>query len=79
MLYTCLSVTMQAACDIAPAIIFFDELDALGPSRSRTDDVMARRLLTELLMQMTAMASVNNVWIFAATNRPEDCDPALLR
>lgn len=49
--------------------------------RSSGDDLSARRLLTELLIQMTAAASRPGCLLFvlAATNRPQDCDPALLR
>jgi SpoVK/Ycf46/Vps4 family AAA+-type ATPase len=49
--------------------------------RSSGDDLSARRLLTELLVQMSAATQRPNslVFVLAATNRPQDCDPALLR
>lgn len=46
------------------------------------DDLAARRVLTELLLQMTAATSRTGappVFVLAATNRPLDCDDALLR
>jgi SpoVK/Ycf46/Vps4 family AAA+-type ATPase len=51
-----------------------------GP-RSSGDDLAARRVLTELLIQMTAATTRlgQPVYVMAATNRPQDCDPALLR
>lgn len=58
-----------------------DEIDALAPTRSSGDDLSARRVLTELLLCMTALAGHPSclVFVFAATNRLCDCDPALLR
>ncbi len=46
-----------------------DEIDSLGQSRHGDDDRMSRRLLTELLLQLTAVAQEEDVYIFAATNR----------
>ena len=49
--------------------------------RSSGDDLASRRLLTELLIQMTAATNRPGCLLFvlAATNRLQDCDPALLR
>lgn len=49
--------------------------------RGGTEDLAARRVLTELLVQMSAAANRQGalVWVLAATNRLGDCDPALLR
>ncbi|KAI3427001.1 hypothetical protein D9Q98_006945 [Chlorella vulgaris] len=71
----------EAAAAASPAILFIDEVDALAPARSSGDDLSARRLLTELLVQMSAATQRPNslVFVLAATNRPQDCDPALLR
>lgn len=49
-----------------------DEIDALASSRGDSSDPMARRLLIELLLQLTALASdpaASGVHVFAATNR----------
>ncbi|KAL4444228.1 hypothetical protein ABPG75_011965 [Micractinium tetrahymenae] len=71
----------EAAAALAPAIIFLDEVDSLAPTRSSGDDLAARRVLTELLIQMTAAAERPDrpVYVMAATNRLGDLDPALLR
>jgi hypothetical protein len=59
-----------------------DEIDSLGQSRRGDDDRASRRLLTELLLQMTAAAQEESVYIFAATNRlqvrpPQGWQPCL--
>jgi len=67
---------------MAPALVFLDEIDALGQARGGVgDDASTRRLLTELLLQMNGLvgSSEEGVYVFGATNRMSDCDPALLR
>jgi cell division protease FtsH len=66
----------------APCIIFIDELDALGKSRSaniidRHDE--REQTLNQLLVEMDGFDSNRGVIIMAATNRPETLDAALLR
>jgi cell division protease FtsH len=66
----------------APCIIFIDELDALGKSRSGTgigghDE--REQTLNQLLVEMDGFDSNRGVIIMAATNRPETLDAALLR
>jgi cell division protease FtsH len=61
-------------------VIFFDELDSLGGARGRNrahneDD----RTLNQLLVEMDGFAPSEGVVVVAATNRPEDLDPALRR
>lgn len=56
-----------------------DEVDSIGQARGATTDAGARRLLTELLVQFTQAAGEEGVFVFGATNRMQDCDPALLR
>jgi len=66
----------------APCIVFIDELDALGKSRSinplGTHDER-EQTLNQLLVEMDGFDSSAGVIIMAATNRPEILDPALLR
>eukprot|EP00977_Amphora_coffeiformis_P023093 scaffold12181_cov159-Amphora_coffeaeformis.AAC.4 len=116
-----------AAVECRTAVVFWDEIDALGQSRggaagggggaaaanggpniAANTDGCGRRILTELLLQFNKITSpspspqrvqpfqdtsnsvcttINNdnngndvrILLLAATNRPEDCDPALLR
>ncbi|KAK9804344.1 hypothetical protein WJX72_008239 [[Myrmecia] bisecta] len=69
----------EVARRMQPAIIFIDEVDALAPHRGSCDDLIARRVLTELLIQMTGIGEEERVFVMAATNRVQDCDPALIR
>jgi cell division protease FtsH len=68
----------------APAIIFIDELDALGRARSAGgfgggghDE--KEQTLNQLLVEMDGFDSTQGLMLLAATNRPEILDPALLR
>lgn len=72
----------QQATNRAPCIIFIDELDALGKSRSGStvgghDE--REQTLNALLVEMDGFISNSGVIVIAATNRPETLDPALLR
>jgi len=68
----------------APCIIFIDELDAVGKSRSAGPAGMGRhdeqeQTLNQLLVEMDGFDASNGVVLLAATNRPEVLDAALLR
>ena len=65
----------------APAIIFIDELDAIGSRRELTTsgDLEVQRTLMELLAQMDGFQNTSDVKIIGATNRPDILDPALIR
>jgi len=72
----------QQAKGRSPCIIFIDELDALGKSRSGStvgghDE--REQTLNALLVEMDGFDSNSGVIVIAATNRPETLDPALLR
>ena len=68
----------------APAIVFIDELDALGKSRASAGAFMGgnderEQTLNQLLAEMDGFEPNAGVILLAATNRPEVLDPALLR
>lgn len=72
----------RLARENAPAIIFIDEIDAIGTKRydSQTGaDREVQRILLELLNQMDGFDQSTNVKVIMATNRPDTLDPALLR
>lgn len=65
----------------APSIIFFDEIDAIAPSRE--DNIhsgeVERRVVSSLLTMMDGLNSRGKVIVIAATNRPDSIDEALRR
>ncbi|MEX6508421.1 ATP-dependent zinc metalloprotease FtsH [Jiella sp. M17.18] len=67
----------------APAIIFIDELDALGRSRAAGGQIGGfdekEQTLNQLLAELDGFDPSSGVILLAATNRPEILDPALLR
>jgi cell division protease FtsH len=67
----------------APAIIFIDELDALGRARGAATPIGGHdereQTLNQLLVELDGFDSSSGVVLLAATNRPEILDPALLR
>ena len=71
----------QQAAKVAPAIVFIDEIDAIGRTRdSRFGGNDEReQTLNQLLAELDGFDSSKGVVILAATNRPEILDKALLR
>ncbi len=66
----------------APAIIFIDELDAIGRQRGSGlggSHDEREQTLNQILVEMDGFDTKDNVIIIAATNRPDVLDPALLR
>merc|ERR1719463_196747 len=66
----------------APAIIFIDEIDAIGTKRfdsEKAGDREVQRTMLELLNQLDGFSSTTDIKVIAATNRPDTLDPALLR
>ncbi|MBR0238488.1 MAG: ATP-dependent zinc metalloprotease FtsH [Thermoguttaceae bacterium] len=72
----------EQASDSAPCIVFIDELDALGKTRSENvtgGQDEREQTLNALLVEMDGFPDNNGVIVLGATNRPETLDPALLR
>lgn len=66
----------------SPAIIFIDELDAIGTKRfdsEKAGDREVQRTMLELLNQLDGFSSTAHIKVIAATNRVDILDPALLR
>ncbi|GAB5585885.1 26S proteasome regulatory subunit 6A [Umbelopsis nana] len=66
----------------SPAIIFIDELDAIGTKRfdsEKSGDREVQRTMLELLNQLDGFSSDDRIKVIAATNRIDILDPALLR
>jgi len=69
------------ARQVSPAIIFFDEIDAIASQRSGMDlgSHSDARVVNQILTEMDGMEDMKDVIVLAASNRPELIDPALLR
>jgi len=64
----------------APAVLFFDEVDALGQKRSQMRHSAGRTIVNQLLAEMDSIGSNNDgVFVLGATNHPWDVDTALRR
>ena len=64
---------------VAPSVIFFDEIDAIAPARGSDTNRVTERVVAQILTEMDGVASLKDVIVMAATNRPDLLDPALLR
>jgi transitional endoplasmic reticulum ATPase len=69
------------ARQVAPTVIFFDELDSLVPARGGSfgEPQVTERVVNTILAEMDGLEELNNVVVIGATNRPGLIDPALLR
>lgn len=73
----------RKARQVAPSIIFIDEIDALGSERSSSSNGsgsnVQERVLAQLLTELDGVITLGSVTLVAATNRPDKIDKALLR
>ncbi|KAH6587912.1 hypothetical protein BASA50_008174 [Batrachochytrium salamandrivorans] len=75
----------QRARDAKPCVVFFDELDSVAPKRGEKGDSggVMDRIVSQLLSELDGMSDAagdsSDLFIIAATNRPDLLDPALLR
>jgi transitional endoplasmic reticulum ATPase len=69
------------ARQVAPTIIFIDEIDSLAPARGRGggEPQVTERVVNTLLAEMDGLEEMQSVIVIGATNRPTLMDPALLR
>ena len=70
----------ERARQVAPCVIFFDEIDSLAGKRGmETGTKVTERVLNQLLAEMDGLEDLNDILIIGATNRPDMLDPGLLR
>jgi transitional endoplasmic reticulum ATPase len=70
----------KRARQVAPAIIFFDEIDAIAPLRGLdAGSRVSENIVSQILTEMSGLEDMHNVVVIAATNRPDILDPAMLR
>jgi transitional endoplasmic reticulum ATPase len=70
----------RRARQVAPCIVFFDEIDAIATKRGRDiGSSSSERVVNQLLTEIDGVEALHNVVFIAATNRPDLIDSALLR
>ena len=69
----------ERAAQAAPALIVFDELDSIAPSRQRAEAQHQQALVAQLLTLLDGLEPRRAVYVVATTNRPQAIDPALRR
>ncbi|MBR9678932.1 MAG: CDC48 family AAA ATPase [Nanoarchaeota archaeon] len=70
----------RKARQVAPSIIFFDEIDAIASRRGmETGPKVAERVVNQILTEMDGLEELSEVIVIAATNRPDMIDEGLLR
>ena len=71
----------ERARQVAPCIIFFDEIDSLASRRGYdiSGSRVTEQVLNQLLAEMDGLEELQNVTVIGATNRPDILDPAILR
>ncbi len=70
----------ERARQVAPCIIFFDEIDSLAGKRGmETGTKVTERVLNQMLAEMDGLEDLKDILVIAATNRPDLLDTALLR
>jgi transitional endoplasmic reticulum ATPase len=63
----------------APAVVFFDEIDAVSAARGDDESGAPERVVSQLLTEIDGVERMEGVTVIGATNRPDRIDPALLR
>ncbi len=70
----------ERARQVAPCIIFFDEIDSLAGRRGQeTGTKVTERVLNQILSEMDGLEDLKDILVIGATNRPDLLDPAVLR
>ena len=64
---------------VSPSIVFFDEFETIVPKRNSSNTGVTDRVVNQFLCYLDGVASIEGVFIVAASSRPELIDPALLR
>ncbi len=70
----------ERARQVAPCVIFFDEIDALAGRRgTNSGNKVTERVLNQILAEMDGLEELKDIIVIGATNRPDMLDPAMLR
>src|SRR4029453_1164664 len=76
-----ISRLFQRARQVAPTVIFIDEIDSLAPARGGGlgEPAVTERVVNTMLAEMDGLEELQHVVVIAATNRPAPIDPGLMR
>jgi transitional endoplasmic reticulum ATPase len=69
----------EKAREVAPCVIFLDEIDAVVPARGRDASGVTDTIVNQILTEMDGIESAEGIFVIGATNRHELLDPAILR
>ncbi|PFH31930.1 cell division protein CDC48AP [Besnoitia besnoiti] len=69
----------EEAAALSPCLLFIDEIDSIASNREKTQGEVEKRIVAQLLTLMDGVSSDKNIVVLAATNRPNQLDPALRR
>lgn len=70
----------RKARQVAPSIVFFDEIDSIAPTRGRdTGARVSEQVVNQILTEIDGLEELSDVVVVAATNRPDIIDSSLLR
>jgi len=69
----------ERAKNMAPSVIFFDEIDSIAPRRGTYSSGVYESMVAQLLTCLDGVTELKDVLVLAATNRPDIIDPAVLR
>ncbi|KAL6965455.1 Peroxisome biosynthesis protein pex1 [Sarracenia purpurea var. burkii] len=67
------------AAAAAPCLLFFDEFESIAPKRGHDNTGVTDRVVNQFLTELDGVEVLTGVFVFAATNRPDLLDDALLR
>lgn len=72
--------TFKRAKQVAPSVIFFDEMDAMVPRRGMEMGTrVTENIVSQILTEMSGLEDLHDVVVIGVTNRPDMIDPAMLR
>ncbi|KFG60440.1 cell division protein CDC48AP [Toxoplasma gondii RUB] len=69
----------EEAAALSPCLLFIDEIDSIASKREKTQGEVEKRIVAQLLTLMDGVSSDKGIVVLAATNRPNQLDPALRR
>lgn len=69
----------EKASSVSPSIVFFDEFDAIVPRRNSGNTNVTDRIVNQFLCYLDGVAQLKNVYVLAATSRPDLIDGIIIK